>query len=117
MKIERVSGEQLSISSELPNIASDRMAVLKCTQGIMNKLNPPATTAAKPVLRKLHFILCAGFTGVGFASWVGLVWSRHTDHWNLVGPFAFVCWICLIGATQSIAFPLAGKYRNARRLR
>lgn len=77
----------------------------------MSEHKPSAMAPAKPALRKLHFIMCAGFTGVGLASWQGLVWNRHSDHRNLVGLFALVCLICLFGATQSIALPLVYKHR------
>jgi len=46
----------------------------------LQKDNALTMAPAKPALRKLHFIMCAGFTGVGLASWQGLVWSRHRDH-------------------------------------
>jgi hypothetical protein len=76
--------------------------------------NKPSTVApAKPALGKLHFIMCAGFTCARLASWQALVWSRHSDHWNLVRLFALVCLICLFGATQSIAYSLIYKHRNA----
>ena len=78
----------------------------------MSEHKPSAMAPAKLALRKLHFIMCAGFTGVGLASWQGLVWSRHSDHRNLVGLFALVCLICLFGATQSIALPLVYKNRD-----
>ena len=78
----------------------------------MSERKPSAALPAKPALRELHFVLCATFTCVGLASWQGLVWSRHSDHRNLVGLFALVCLICLFGATQSIALPLVYKHRD-----
>jgi hypothetical protein len=83
---------------------------LKSCQANMSEHKPSAAVPEKPALRKLHFIICAGFICVGLAGWQGLVWSRHSDHWNLVGLFAIVCIICLFGATLSIALPLAHKY-------
>ena len=105
-----------SVFFRIPNIAQQRMAALKSRQDNMSEHKPSAMAPAKPALGKLHFIMCAGFTSVGLASWQGLVWSRHSDHWNLVRLFALVCLICLFGVTQSIAYPLIYKHRNARRL-
>ena len=81
----------------------------------MSGHRPSEMAPAKPALRKLHFIICAGFTGFGLVGWRGLVWSWHSHHRNLVGLFALVCFICLFGATQSIALPLVYRNRDAGR--
>src|ERR1700756_1713990 len=60
----------------------------------MSERKSSATEPAKRTLRKLHIMLCAGFSIVGLASWQGLVWSRHNDHWNLVGLFALSLVLC-----------------------
>jgi hypothetical protein len=73
----------------------------------MSKPKTSAAATAKPSLRRLHFIMCTCFTCVGLASFQGLAWSRHTNHWRLVGLFALICYLCLIAATLSIFFPLA----------
>ena len=73
-----------------------------------------ASTSAKPALRRLHLITCTSFTCVGLASFQGLAWSRHTNHWRLVGLFALLCCICLIAATLSIGLPLAYGQLNKR---
>jgi hypothetical protein len=78
----------------------------------MGERKPSATLPTEPALRKLHFVMCATFACAGLASWQGLVWSRHSDH-HLVGLFAIVCLICLFGAVQSIALPLAFKHSKS----
>jgi uncharacterized protein (TIGR02145 family) len=80
----------------------------------MSELEPSVIAPAKPGLRKLHFIMCAGFTSIGLASWQGLVRSRHSGRRNLVGLFTLVCLICLFGATQSSALPVVYKSRDAQ---